>query len=159
MKSSFWLKFLLALVLCQSAGAIGSLFTLPAISDWYTYLRKPSFTPPSWVFGPAWAILYTLMAIAASLVWEKGLKTPGVREALVIFLVQLVLNSVWSLLFFGLRSPLYGFLEILVLWAAILTTILRFLKVSRLAASLLVPYLLWVSFASSLNLGILLLNL
>lgn len=158
MKSKDLLKFLFVLVLCQGAGAAGSLFTIPAIPEWYTFLQKPSFAPPNWIFAPVWTTLFTLMAIAAYLVWLKGLENPLVRQALVVFLIQLVLNTLWSFLFFGMRSPLYGLLEIFVLWAMILVTILRFLRVSRTAGLLLIPYLLWVSFACSLTLGIFLLN-
>ena len=99
-----------------------------------------------------------MMGFAAALVWQKGLQNPRVRTALVIFLAQLILNMVWSVLFFGLRSPLYGFMDILFLWAMILVTIAQFSKVSTLAAALLIPYILWVTFASGLNLGIFLLN-
>lgn len=158
MKLKNLLKFLFVFALCQGAGAVGSLFTIPAIPGWYAHLQKPSFSPPNWVFAPAWTILFTLMAIAAYQVWMKGLKEPLVRSALVAFLAQLAFNSLWSFLFFGLRSPFYALLEIFVLWLMILVTILRFLKVSRTAAGLLIPYLLWVSFACSLNLGIFLLN-
>ena len=158
MRLKIVLRFLFAFILCQSAGAVGSLFTIPAIPGWYAHLQKPSFCPPDWIFAPVWTVLFTMMAMAASLVWSKGLKEPGVRAALIVFLAQLALNSAWSFLFFGLRSPLYGLVEIFVLWFMILVTILQFLKISRPAAWLLVPYLLWVSFACSLNLGIFLLN-
>ena len=151
-------KFIFAFILCQGAGAVGSVYTLPAIPVWYASLQKPFFSPPDWVFGPVWAVLFTLMAVAASLVWSQGLQKPTVRSAVIVFLVQLALNSLWCFLFFGLRSPLYGLVEIFVLWLMILITILQFLKVSQVAAALLIPYLLWVSFASSLNLGIFLLN-
>lgn len=152
------LKFLIALLLCQGAGAVGAVYTLPAIPVWYASLQKPFFSPPDWVFGPVWTALFTLMAAAASIVWTKGLKEPAVQKALIAFLAQLALNSLWCFLFFGLRSPVYGLVEIFVLWLMILITILRFLKVSQVAAVLLIPYLLWVSFATSLNLGIFLLN-
>jgi len=158
MKWKNLLKFLFVFALCQAAGAVGSLFTVPAIPEWYDHLQKPSFSPPNWVFAPVWTTLFTLMAIAAYQVWAKGLKEPAVRIALIAFLVQLALNSLWSFLFFGLRSPFHGLLEIFVLWSLILVTILQFLKVSRAAGLLLIPYLLWVSFACSLNLGIFLLN-
>ena len=158
MKFKNLFKFIFAFILCQGAGAAGSAYTLPAIPGWYASLQKPFFSPPNWVFAPVWTVLFTLMAIAASLVWAKGLRDPAVRKALVAFLIQLALNSLWCFFFFGLRSPLYGLVEIFVLWIMILITILRFLRVSRMAATLLVPYLLWVSFASSLNLGIFLLN-
>lgn len=151
-------KLTFAILLCQSAGWVGSLFTAPSIPEWYAQLNKPFFTPPSWVFAPVWITLFTFMGIAAFLIWKKGLKERTVRWGLILFLAQLVLNSLWSFLFFGLRSPFYALLEIFVLWTAILITILQFLKISRWAALLLLPYLVWVSLACSLNLGIFLLN-
>lgn len=158
MKLKNLMKFFFAFFVCQGAGVVGSFYTRTAIPEWYNFLNKPSFTPPNWVFAPAWTTLFTLMAIAAYLVWKKGIKEPLVQKALILFMIQLILNSLWSVLFFGLRSPLYALIEIFVLWAAILATILQFLKVSKAAGLLLIPYLLWVSFATSLNLGIFLLN-
>ena len=158
MKLKHFFQFLFAFILCQGAGAVGSVYTIPAIPGWYASLQKPLFSPPDWVFAPVWSILFTLMAIAASLVWAKGLKEPAVRKGLIVFVAQLALNSFWCFLFFGLRSPGFGLIEIFVLWFAILITILQFLKVSRWAAWLMTPYLLWVSFACGLNLGSFLLN-
>ncbi len=152
------IKAIFAILLCLTAGGIGSAFTTPAIPGWYATLAKPSFSPPNWIFAPAWTLLYILMGLAAALVWQKGLQNPQVRTALVAFLVQLILNMVWSVLFFGLRSPLYGLVDILFLWTMILVTIARFSKVSTPAAALLIPYILWVTFATGLNLGIFLLN-
>ena len=151
-------KAIVAILLCLSAGGIGSAFTVSAIPDWYSTLAKPSFSPPNWVFAPAWTLLYILMGLGAALVWQKGLQNPPVRTALVVFLVQLILNMLWSALFFGLRSPLYGLVDILFLWIMILVTIAQFSKVSTPAAALLIPYVLWVTFATGLNLGIFLLN-
>ncbi len=152
------IKAIFAILLCLSAGGIGSAFTTPAIPGWYATLVKPSFSPPDWVFAPAWTVLYILMGLAAALVWSKGLQNPQVRTALVVFLVQLILNMIWSVLFFGLRSPLYGLVDIVFLWIMILVTIAQFSKVSTPAALLMIPYILWVTFASGLNLGIFLLN-
>jgi tryptophan-rich sensory protein len=151
-------KLVICLGVCQLAGFIGSIFTRPAISTWYAELIKPRFTPPDWVFGPTWISLYILMGIAAFLVWRKGLHHQVVRRALAIFGVQLVLNALWSFLFFGLRSPLAGVIGIFILGIAIILTIRSFLKVSRTAGLLLIPYFLWVSFASGLNLSIWWLN-
>jgi benzodiazapine receptor len=151
-------KLVVSIVACQCAGLIGSIFTTPAIPTWYATLEKPAFTPPSWLFAPAWITLYLLMAIAAFLIWRKGLTEEGVKSALVIFLVQLVLNALWSVVFFGLHSPLYGMVVILALWVAILLTILRFFRLSTAAGALLLPYILWVSFASILNISIWVLN-
>ena len=151
-------KLIVSIVACQGAGVIGSLATSPNIPTWYAALEKPAFTPPSWLFAPAWITLYLLMAIAAFLIWRKGLVEEGVKSALVIFLVQLVLNALWSVVFFGLHSPLYGMVVILVLWIAILLTIIRFFRLSTAAGVLLLPYILWVSFASILNISIWVLN-
>jgi benzodiazapine receptor len=152
------IKLVVSVVACQCAGAIGSLFTTPAIPTWYATLEKPFFTPPNWLFAPAWITLYLLMAIAAFLIWRKGLGQEGVKSALLIFLVQLVLNALWSVVFFGLQSPLWGMVVILALWVAILLTIIKFFKLSTAAGSLMLPYILWVSFASALNIAIFVLN-
>jgi len=151
-------QLIISVVVCQLAGAIGGLFTAPAIPTWYASLRKPSFTPPGWVFGPVWVTLYVMMGVAAWLVWRKGLDDPQVRIALVVFVVQLLLNASWSVVFFGQRSPMGGLLVIGLLWIAILLTIIAFAKLSSAAALLLVPYILWVSFASVLNGAIVRLN-
>lgn len=131
------------LVLCFAAAGLGSLWTVPATSagGWYQQIAKPSWTPPSWLFGPVWTALYLAMAVAAWWVWRQG-GWAAHRSALTLFLVQLVLNALWSGLFFGLRSPGLAVIEIVVLWAAILMTILAFFRVSALAGWLLVPYLL-----------------
>lgn len=157
-KSKDILKLIVSLVICQCAGLIGSIFTTAAIPTWYATLEKPPFTPPNWLFAPAWATLYVLMGIAAFLVWRKGLNREGAKLALIIFLIQLVLNALWSVVFFGLESPLAGVIVILVLWVAILFTILKFFKLSMVAGLLLLPYILWVSFAAILNISIWLLN-
>jgi benzodiazapine receptor len=153
-----FLKLAACIVICQLAGFVGSIFTTPAIPEWYATLNKPSFTPPNWLFAPVWLTLYTLMGIAAFLVWQKALTTPKVKTALGLFAFQLFLNALWSVLFFGLRSPLAGLLEILILWLVILLTILFFVKLSRVAALLLLPYIVWVSFAALLNFSIVILN-
>ena len=153
-----WPKFLASIVACQLAGMVGAVFTRAAIPSWYAYLKKPSFTPPNWLFGPAWITLYLLMAVAAYMVWQKGLQAPGVRRALAVFLIQLLLNILWSPAFFGWRSPLTGMIVIVLLWLAIVVTIFAFSKISAPAAWLLAPYLLWVSYASTLNISIYFLN-
>ena len=151
-------KLIIALLVCQLAGFIGSLVSRPAVSTWYVELNKPRFTPPDWVFAPVWISLYILMGIAAFLVWRRGLHHQVVRRALAFFGVQLVLNVLWSFLFFGLRSPLAGLIGIFLLGIAIILTVQSFLKVSRNAGLLLIPYFLWVSFATGLNLSIWWLN-
>jgi benzodiazapine receptor len=140
------------------ASAVGSFATVRAIPTWYEGLAKPSFNPPAWLFGPAWTLLYLLMAVAAWLVWKQGIGADGVKLALAVFLVQLILNALWSILFFGLRSPLAGLADIIVLWLAILATIVLFFRVSVPAGVLLLPYIAWVSFAAVLNAAILRLN-
>lgn len=147
-----FLRLAACILVCQAAGAIGSFFTVTGLDSWYTSLAKPSFNPPGWVFGPVWTTLYTLMGIAAWLVWRRGdLSSPPVRNALFIFAVQLALNTLWSVLFFGLKSPLLALVDIVALMAAILATIVAFRPVSPAAAWLLTPYLAWVAFAAILN--------
>jgi len=152
-------KLITSIIVCQLTGVLGSIFTRPAIPTWYATLKKPSFTPPDGVFSPVWITLFVLMGIAAFLVWNKGLSDQRVKIALSIFVVQLILNVLWSVMFFGLRSPLVGLIEIVVLWVVILLSILYFLKVSNIAGILLVPYILWVSFAAVLNFSIWRLNI
>jgi tryptophan-rich sensory protein len=152
------IKLAASLVLCLLAGFIGSIFTTPKIGGWYAGLNKPSWQPPAWLFGPVWTLLYVLMGIALYLVWRTGLAAKGVKVALAVFLAQLVLNALWSFAFFGAESPLAGLVVIVALWAMIAATIAAFAPVSRAAAALLVPYILWVSFATILNAAIYLLN-
>ncbi len=153
------LKLVVSILVCQAAGLVGSLFTSPAISSWYATIQKPSFNPPNWVFAPAWTLLFLLMGISLYLVWSKNWQDQEKKKALFVFAFQLLLNILWSILFFGLQSPLYAFIEIIILWLAILFTIISFYKISKPAAYLLLPYILWVSFASILNFSILILNL
>lgn len=142
----------------MAAGFVGSIFTAPAIPVWYATLQKPFFTPPSWVFGPAWTALYILMGVALFLVWNKSIQDRKVKIAMSIFGVQLVLNFLWSIIFFGLQSPFYALVEIVILWLAILLTIIKFYRIDKRASFLLVPYILWVSFASVLNYYLWILN-
>ncbi len=153
-----WAKLLASVAACQLAGAFGAIFTRSAIPSWYAALKKPWFTPPGWLFGPAWITLYLLMAVAAYLVWQKGLAFPGARAALAVFLLQLLLNALWSPVFFGLRSPLAGAAVIVLLWLAIGLTTILFWNITQAAALLLIPYLLWVTYASALNISIYFLN-
>jgi benzodiazapine receptor len=152
-KKMRWKELLAAILICQLAGIIGSVFTLDSIPTWYAALAKPEFSPPSWVFGPVWIALYTMMGAAAYLVYEsKG------RKALGVFGLQLALNASWSIVFFGLQSISGALWVIIALWLAIIWTISEFLKASKNAAYLMVPYLLWVSFAAVLNYAIWMLN-
>ncbi len=144
-------KLISAILICQSAGIVGSIFTSSSVQTWYTTLQKPGFTPPNWLFAPVWLTLFTLMGISLYLVWNKGLKNKRVKGCLSVFGIQLILNTVWSFLFFGLRSPLLGLIEIVFLWMAIAVTVLKFYRVSRAAALLLIPYIIWVSIALVLN--------
>ncbi len=143
--------------ICLAAGGLGGIVTYPQIPNWYAQLVKPSWNPPDWVFGPVWTTLYVLMAIAAWLVWRQaGFKSAKVPLA--FFGLQLVLNSLWSVLFFGLQRPGLAAIEILLLWIAIVVTVVSFWRRSRWAGWLLVPYLAWVSYAITLNVAIWQLN-
>jgi translocator protein len=144
-------ELVLAVLFVEVAGIIGSLFTAPAIKGWYATLPKPSFNPPNWIFAPVWTTLFALMGIALFLVWRKRNKVHKWTAALVVFFVQLFLNIIWSVIFFGLHRPGVAFVELIILWLFILATIIIFAKISRPAAWLLVPYILWVSFAAVLN--------
>jgi benzodiazapine receptor len=152
------LKLMATILLCQIVGFIGSLATTPAIPNWYETLKKPAFSPPNWIFGPVWITLYALMGISLFIIWQRGLKARGVKPALFFFSLQLLLNALWSWAFFGLRSPLVGLLDIVLLWVAILLTTRSFYRVSKTAGLLLLPYLLWVSFAAILNFSLCILN-
>ncbi len=151
-------KLVVSIVICQLAGVIGSVFTNTSVQTWYAELQLPAFAPPGWFIGTVWIILYTLMGISLYLVWDKGFRNKRVKNSLYLFGFQLILNAAWSFLFFGLRSPLLGLIEIVFLWIFISFTILKFYKISRTAAWLLVPYIAWVSVALTLNFYIWILN-
>ncbi len=153
------LKFIASILFSLGAGVLGSFFTASSVSTWYKTIEKPFFNPPSWVFSPVWTILFIMMGVALYLVWKKGLKEKKVKIAFGIFWVQLVLNVLWSVFFFGLQSPLYALVDIVFLWFAIFITIVWFSRVSKKATYLLIPYLLWVSFAAVLNFAIFYLNI
>lgn len=144
-------KLISSVVVCLGAGVVGSVFTINSIPTWYVTLNKPVFSPPNWVFGPVWTILYILMGISLYLVWLKK-KVPNV------FWFQLALNAVWSIIFFGMKNPTLAFIDIIALWVSIVLTMKAFSKTNKLAGNLLIPYLIWVSFASFLNLAIVVLN-
>lgn len=152
------LRFAASIAICEGVGLVSGLFTARGIREWYAGIVKPSFTPPDAVFGPVWTLLYFMMGTALYLVWRRWDGSPAVRAALIAFAAQLLLNGLWSFLFFGLRNPLAGFSEIVLLWAAILLTIALFWRVSRLAGLLLVPYAFWVTFAAVLNWSLFRLN-
>jgi translocator protein len=157
MKSTDRLKLAASLIVCQLAGLLGSLFTTPAIPTWYATLKKPFFNPPNWIFSPVWISLFILMGISLFFVWRRT-DHPKFKIAFFFFFVQLIFNVLWSIAFFGLKSPLLGLIDIILLWIAILLTIQNFLKISKFAGVLLIPYLLWVSFAALLNFSLWLLN-
>jgi len=181
MKYNNLLKFLTSIIICELAGMVGSVFTIPQIGSWYKELNKPFFNPPSWIFGPVWTALFVLMGISLYLVWLKKWdpknrigsdKTKAWNSysqkfftghwkrinIILIFATQLILNVLWSVIFFAVHSPIVAFFELLMLWFAIVFTIVNFYRVSKIAAFLLLPYILWVSFAGILNFVIILIN-
>ena len=151
-------KLIVLIASCYVVGWVGSAFTLPAIPEWYMNLRKPFFNPPDWIFAPVWISLYTLMGMAAYFVLTSGAPFLQIRNSVILFYFQLLLNGFWSILFFGLRSPFFALLEILVLWLVIFLTLRNFFSISKAAGWLFVPYLVWVGFAVVLNLAIVFLN-
>jgi tryptophan-rich sensory protein len=152
-------KFIISILICQIAGLIGAVFTTPSITTWYAGIVKPAFNPPNWIFAPVWTTLFILMGISFYLIWEKGLDKKNVKLGISIFGVQLILNILWSVIFFGFQNPLLGLIEIIALWIAILVNIILFYKISRTGAYLLIPYILWVSIATFLNYSIYILNM
>ena len=151
------LPLLVFILITLFAGFIGSLFTTPSIASWYAFINKPSFSPPNWLFAPVWSLLYILMGIAAFLIWQKrdNLKT---KPALMFYGIQLILNTLWSIIFFGMHNPGLAFLEIIILWSFILITLIKFYKINKTSGILFIPYLIWVSFASILNFAVWMLN-
>jgi len=181
MKNGDIIKASISVIICELAGVIGSIFTIPSIDVWFKNLNKPSFSPPNWIFGPVWTILFLLMGLSFYMVWDsnwiaknkigkiKVAKWNSLSEKLwqgkwqkiniiTIFFAQLLLNIAWSILFFGLHFTDIAFFELLMLWFAILFTIINFYRVSKLAAYFLLPYILWVSFAGILNYFLWILN-
>jgi tryptophan-rich sensory protein len=181
MKYENWVKLLISIIICEFAGVIGSGFTISQINSWYLHLKKPFFNPPNWIFGPVWTTIFILMGISLYLVWNekfvikneigKKSKKPCNKwsqkfldgswkkaNIILIFATQLVLNVLWSVTFFGFHSPAVAFFELLMLWFAIVFTIVNFYRVSKTASLLLIPYILWVTFAGILNLFIWILN-
>ena len=149
------IKLVLAIVFCQGAGIIGMIFTTPAIATWYKTINKPAINPPNWIFGPVWFTLYTLMGVALFIVW---IDTKPKVSAITVFIIQLALNAVWSIVFFGYHNPFYAFIVIIALWFSILFSIILFWKISDIAGYLLLPYIGWVTFAAFLNYSIWRLN-
>lgn len=145
-------KIAIAVVICLGVGYGSSLVTQSSITTWYPTINKPFFNPPNEVFAPVWTILFVMMGVSAGLVWSKMESVPLlVKKALWVFVIQLILNALWSFLFFGLQNPFLALAEILLLWLMIFETIKLFKPIDALASKLLIPYLLWVSFAMVLN--------
>jgi len=146
------MKILVMVATCLVVGSISGVVTREAITTWYVTIEKPSFNPPNWIFAPVWTTLYILMGIGAGLVWQQiETKRQEVKSALVFFFIQLALNALWSLLFFGLKNPLLALIEIVVLLLMIYETFIKFNKLNKFAGYMFIPYLLWVGFATILN--------
>jgi translocator protein len=152
--NNHWFALVILLILCFAVAGIGGLATAPSIPNWYAGLAKPSWTPPGWIFGPVWSVLYLSMAVAAWLVWRRG----NTVAPMTLFGIQLVFNAAWSWLFFGLHNPGTALIDIVLLWMAIAATTVVLWRRSTLAGILFVPYLIWVSFAAVLNFAIWRLN-
>lgn len=153
-----WLKFILSIVLVFIVGAFGSIFTASSVSSWFTTLAKPSFNPPAWLFGPVWTILYIMIGISLFLVWTTKANKNLKKKAYQVFGIQLILNAMWSAAFFGMKNPGLAFIVIAFLWILIIVNMVLFYKIKKSAGYILIPYLLWVSFASVLNFAIWILN-
>ncbi len=176
------IKFIISVVVSELAGVVGAIFTTSSVTTWYATLNKPALNPPAWVFGPVWTTLYFLIGISLYLVWKRDWKIVNhfwenrdkpwnpiskrlwqgdwqKANVIAIFLVQYILNILWSLVFFGLHQPAWAFFVIVALWVSIIYLIINFYRISKTAAWLLAPYFLWVSFAAYLNLAIWALNL
>ena len=153
-----FLKYVLAIVICLTAGGLGTFFTVSSIPTWYATLAKPVFSPPNYLFGPVWSLLYVLMGISVAIIWEKGLKTKKVRDAIYLFGIQLFLNATWSPIFFGAKNLFIALIVIIIMWVYIVKTILAFAKIDKKASYLLYPYVAWVSFATILNFSVWFLN-
>jgi len=150
-----------SIVLCQLAGLLGSIFTIGQIDGWYEFLEKPFFQPPSWLFGPVWIILYTLMGIAFYLLWQRTQKLSKQQESkniVFLFLVHLVFNAIWTPVFFGLHQIGFAFIILMVIVGSLIYIMQRVWALDRRITYLLIPYLVWVSFATILNLSLLILN-
>lgn len=152
-----WIGLAIFIVICVSAGGLGAIATRPEIEVWYKSIEKPSWNPPDYVFGPVWTTLFVMMGIAAWLVWKPG-GFKAAKQSLTLFAVQINLNVAWSWIFFGMHQQGWAFVEIVILWVAIVATTVAFFLKSKIAGWLMVPYLAWVSFASVLNFAIWQLN-
>ena len=145
------IKLVISVTVPLAVGGLSGFATARGVALWYPSLVKPPFNPPAWIFGPVWTVLYIMMGVAAFLVWRRGLGVDGVRIALAVFAIQLILNGLWSILFFGMQAPGWALVEIIMLWIAIGLTTVVFWRVAPSAGALLLPYWAWVSFATVLN--------
>jgi benzodiazapine receptor len=152
------IKLIVSILLTVGLGLLGGIFTVTEIQGWFAQLNKPAWNPPNWLFAPVWTTLYLLMGIALYLVWKTNANIDTKRWAIGIFIVQFALNFIWSDIFFKQHQTGWAFVDIVVLWLAILCSIIAFSKISKTAAWLLVPYISWVSFAAILNYTILQMN-
>jgi len=144
-------RLLISLILPQLAGVVGSFFTVSAIPTWYAGLIKPDFSPPNWLFAPVWVILYLMMGVAVYLIWQQLDKVKTAKNFLAVFWIHLFFNATWSIIFFGLQNPGIAFVNIIIIWLFILALLIKGWVIDKRAAYLLIPYFLWVSFASVLN--------
>jgi len=151
-------RLMLSLFITFLPGILGSLATINSVNTWYSALRKPFFSPPNWIFGPVWTTLYIFMGVALYLVWISKNNKKEKKQAVILFMIQLFLNGLWSFLFFGFHLPLVALFELIMLWFIIATTIRSFIRISKMAALLLIPYFLWVTFAMLLNAAVAILN-
>ncbi len=155
---SDWIKAPVSIISSLLVGFAGNVFNFESLETWYPSLVKPDWTPPNWLFAPVWSTLFILMGISTFLVWREGFDKRIVKIALGVYVIQFALNLMWSWAFFGLQSPLFGFIVIVVLWVAILANIVVYARVSKIAAAILIPYIVWVTIASVLNFSVFILN-
>lgn len=144
-------RLVISFIIPQAVGILGSFFTVSTLLNWYTVLNKPSFTPPNWVFGPIWILLYFLMGASAYIVWQKTDGNNLAKNSLILFFIHLIFNAAWMPIFFGLRNINLALFDIIIIWLFIVILIIKFFKISRASAYLLIPYLIWVSYATALN--------
>lgn len=153
------LKITILIIICLGIGYASSIVTQNGVQTWYPLIEKPSFNPPNWVFAPVWTVLYICIAVAGGIVWNKIESNPLAKRAMLLFVIQLILNTLWSFLFFGLRNPLIALIEIILLLLVIYEAFILFNRINKVAGYLFIPYLLWVAFALLLNASIWWLNI
>jgi tryptophan-rich sensory protein len=155
---SFIIKAFILVILCEIIGFTSGIATADGVTNWFQTIEKPFFNPPGWLFAPVWTLLYGLMGISAALIWHQGINKKEVKQGLILFTIQLVLNFCWSFLFFKYHLLFFAFIEIITLLTFIILTTIHFYKINKTAGLLLIPYILWVSFASILNFSLWWLN-